>query len=151
MTKRRVYTARRKSLDAPFRNLMGDGKNEITIASVKDPNERRCCAEVMYYIGSWPHYKQCEAPGKFIEGEYAWCGKHNAAAYDRREAKYQERIAKERADFDAKFERERARGRAIINAEAYRKALEEIANGSNDARGVARRALGLEDAVEETY
>lgn len=150
MTKRRVYTPQ-NSLKAPFRRLMGEGKNDVTIKSVKDPKQRRCCAEITYYIGSWPHHGQCEAPGKFIEGEHAWCGKHNAAAFERREKKYQERVAREKAEFDARWDRQRAAGRALIEVDKYRKALEEIANGTNDARRVARIALGLVEETEDVF
>ena len=149
MTERRIYSPLRQSLDSPFRRLMGEGKNDVTIKSVKDPNQRRCCAEIQTYVGGWPRYNQCDAPGKFIEGDDAWCGKHNEAAFDRREAKRKERLDRERAQFDAKWERQRAAGRALIEVDTLREALEEIANGTNDARGVARKALGLEQSTDE--
>jgi hypothetical protein len=52
---------------------------------------------------------------------------------------------------DDKHDAERKRRSDEFKAPRYRAALELIANGTNDARAVARAALGITDDKPETY
>lgn len=93
------------------------------------PDLTRCCEEVTYYIGGWPKHKQCTR--KCGHGPMgAYCKQHDPVAV-------KERQEKANADYRAK-----------ANAERYKwygptffKALEEIAAGHNDARGLAQEVI----------
>lgn len=90
----------------------------------------RCKAEVHYYIGNWPHYKQCENKAK----PDGYCGTHNPEKVKARE--------------EAVHKRGEERFRKEVYASCYGRygrvmaeALAKIRDGDNDPRTTARLAL----------
>lgn len=102
------------------------------------------CRESVREPGQWPRYNQCQRTGtvsETIDGEVMWfCKTHSAT----------EQQARQDAR-DDKHDAERKRRSDEFKAPRYRAALELIANGTNDARAVARAALGITDDKPETY
>lgn len=94
------------------------------------PFPGKCKAEVHYYVGGWPKYKQCENKAK-ADG---YCGTHNP-----------EKVAAREKAVD---EREQARFKAEVFASVFGRsgktlaeALIKIRDGDNDPRQTAREAL----------
>ena len=99
------------------------------------PDFSRCCVSVWDGDGWYSH--QCRRKARYDrddEGRPTHCKQHSD------EATAQRRAA-QKAKFDADMAKIRERGRAA----KYKAALEKIANGANDARQVARSALGWEN------
>lgn len=93
------------------------------------PDYNFCCAEITYYIGQWPHQKQCgKKCGYGPDGAY--CKVHDPKAVEERreksDARYREKTNKERYQWYGK---------------TFYDALEQIANGHNDAMGLAKAVI----------
>lgn len=71
-----------------------------------------------------------------------YCGVHNAEAVARRRAKRNQREAAVREQYRQADERRRRR---LLQLDAYRAALQDIANGCNDARARARDVLDFNE------
>lgn len=91
---------------------------------------RRCCTQVHFYIGRWPHTKQCDRKGVVEEGGKFYCKQHSPA-----EVKKREKASQEKWDAQSKQWILERRGPAA------HKVLQQIADGHNDARGLARAFL----------
>ena len=109
----------------------------LTLSWGKSIGKHRC-REAVPETGRWPGFNQCVRVGTVCEevnGEQMWfCAQHSSAKQNEREAK---RTAKYKAD-TAKI---RAKWAAERNAPKFRAALEQIAAGHNDARGLADEVL----------
>lgn len=123
---------------APYYATIGEGLNQHQIENkmyrgkLTDP---RCAQCVPDRSTNWPIYQQCEKVGKVqTEDGYWWCNSHSPEACAKRKAKRAESDAKWLADFQA-----RVRGPAQMAA--MRKALEEIRDGHNDPRTLAKEVL----------
>lgn len=93
------------------------------------PSFKHCCAEVTVYIGNWPQRYQC----KWKRGhgpDQAYCKTHDPAKVEAR-----------RAAADARYNEKYNKERVNIHGGAFLKALQEIADGHNDARGLAREVI----------
>lgn len=99
----------------------------------------RCCEEVTFYIGSWPHNKQCSRKrGHGPEGAY--CKQHNPETQKiRRDASY------------AKWLEGHKREMVKMYGPTFLKALELIAEGHNDPRTLARDTIASLQASLEKY
>lgn len=93
------------------------------------PDFNRCCEEVTRYIGNWPSSGQCVRKRGHGPGEQ-YCKQHDPEAVAARRA---EADAKATKDFNAR--RFQYHGRTFYNA------LKQIAEGHNDARGLAQEVL----------
>lgn len=102
------------------------------------PVAGRCKAEVSYYIGNWPHYKQCENKAK----PDGYCGTHNPEKVEAREAASRKRG-------DDRFRKEVFASCYGHYGRMMAEALAKIRDGDNDPRATARAAL--EAAQWEKY
>ncbi len=76
-------------------------------------NPDHCKAAVMYYVGNWPHHKQCD----FKHSEDGWCKIHHPDAVKNREAKKEQKWKREQSDRTKQWEKEDA-ARDLVNAVA---------------------------------
>lgn len=93
------------------------------------PDFTRCCEEVTTYIGGWPRYHQCARKrGHGPDGAY--CKQHDPVAVKAREEASQARYT---ADYNKR--------RYGFHGEKFFNVLKEIAEGHNDARGLAQETI----------
>lgn len=92
-------------------------------------DHKKCCEEIMYYIGNWPKHKQCSRPRGFGPDK-AYCKQHDPKAVKAREAA-----------IDARQEAAWQKRRYEIHGKSFFDALVKIAEGHNDARGLAQEVI----------
>lgn len=102
----------------------------------KKPDFTRCCAEVSSPLGNgWTNSHQCNRKrGHGPNGDY--CKQHDPAAQAQRDAK-----AHARQEAEHRVWRMRAYGKTFYDA------LRQIAEGHNDARGLAEEVLAKFDGI----
>jgi len=93
---------------------------------LNDKGQPQCQARVTYYIGNWPHGKQCDYRAKV--GEF--CKIHDP-----------KKIEQKAAERDAIAAEKWKHRRKEIHGSTFFKALEKIAEGHNDPRGLATEVL----------
>lgn len=103
-----------------------DKKRENWDATMRDGKTPRCQEQVCTYSGMWPHYHQCSRSAKVGDR----CRQHDPVAIKARADKTQ-------AKYDADWQRRRYE----IYGKGHFEALVKIANGHNDARGLARELV----------
>lgn len=94
------------------------------------PLKPQCCERVTRYIGNWPKPGQCERKGIVEAGGKFYCKQHSPAAVKKR-------TETARAKWEAKSKQWflEKKGPAAHNV------LQQIADGHNDARGLAKAFL----------
>lgn len=93
------------------------------------PDLARCCVEVGRPIGAWTQYGQCGRKRGFgPDGEY--CKQHDPAE-----------VAKRAKAADDKYQAERNQDRFKWYGRTFYDALQKIADGHNDARGLAQEVI----------
>ncbi len=105
-------------MSTEYRELMDDGKTP------------RCQQRVYHSIGNWGHSVQCRRAGK-ADDETGWhCKQHSDAEVQRR-----------KTEKNARYDKEWAARRLQIHGPHFHGVLKQIADGHNDARGLARETL----------
>ncbi len=95
-----------------------------------DGKTPRCQERVYRAMGNWGHSGQCYRKGK-VEDDGVWhCKQHSVAEVARRKAAY-----------DDKHDREWVVRREMIYGPSFLSVLRQIADGHNDARGLARKTI----------
>src|SRR3990167_8694084 len=73
-----------------------NGLGQILVQATTRTGKPRCQAEVSYYIGNWPNWKQCDNAAT-VEEDGNWCKMHVPSVVA---AKEQQRRDKEQAKYD---------------------------------------------------
>lgn len=93
------------------------------------PDLKRCCESVTTYEGRWPHSHQCRNRRGHGPGE-AYCRVHDP-----------ERVEARRQEQQRRYNEGYNRDLVKWHAGSFKEALEKIAAGHNDARGLAQEVL----------
>lgn len=94
------------------------------------PDFSKCCEEVADTSLNWTHFHQCSRKRGFGPDE-AYCRQHDPAAVEER-----------RRASDERFTKEMNQRRVQLHGRTFYEALKQIAEGHNDARGLAQEVLG---------